>query len=190
MNKFTLTVLACTALSAGTVMAQQNTTLPAQQTTPPSTSQAVPDNSAATLAPRTDSSSSTDSSANYQTPQATVGTTAQTEQKGSDTSASGTVRSGGSIPSSQYDMNDKSENKPGNPAINTNKGESRTAAAPVPGRNSFTEGEARNRIEKFGYTSVTGLKKDANGIWRGTATKSGTTGDVALDYQGNIVMGK
>lgn len=175
MNKFVLSVLACTALGAGATFAQQNT--------------AAPDNNAATVTPRSDATgATTDSSAAYQTPQSTVGTTAQTERKGSETTASGTIRSGGSMPSS--DLNDKSENKTGNAAINTNKSESRTAAAPVPGRNSFTEGEARNRIEKFGYSNVGDLKKDANGVWRGTATKNGTTGDVALDYQGNIVMGK
>ncbi len=94
-----------------------------------------------------------------------MGTTARTESNGANTSTSAS-------------------------AINTNKGESRTASAPVSGRNSFTEGEARNRIEKFGYANVSSLKKDTTGVWRGTATKTGTTGDVALDYQGNIVMGK
>lgn len=179
MNEFALTALACSALGAGTVWAQQSPALPAQQTAPALPSiQKTPD-------------AAIDSSASYNAPANSVGTTARTEQKGMDTSASGTIRSGGSAPTpQQYDLNDKSENKTGNAAINTNKGESRTAAAPVSGRNSFTEGEARNRIEKFGYASVSNLTKDANGIWRGTATKNGTTGDVALDYQGNIVMGK
>ena len=179
MNKLVLTAVACTALATGSAMAQQNT-LPVQQTTPPSTSQAAPGNTAAPIVPRPDAAS--DSSANYNTPSNRVGTAARTESKG------GAVRSGGVAP--MPEMHDKSENKANNAAINTNKGESRTAAAPVAGRNSFTEGEARNRIEKFGYVNVSGLSKDANGVWRGTATKNGATADVALDYQGNIVMGK
>jgi hypothetical protein len=72
------------------------------------------------------------------------------------------------------------------PAIATNKGESNTTAAPVPGSNSFTESEARNRLEKFGYTNVSDLKKDDKSIWHGKATKDGKSMDVSLDYQGNI----
>ena len=179
MNKLVLTALACTALATGTATAQQNT-LPVQQTTPPSTSQTAPGNTAATIAPRPDTAH--DSSASYNTPSNSVGTAARMESKGA------AVRSGGMAP--MTDVNDKLANKANNAAINTRKGESRTAAAPVAGRNSFTESEARNRIEKFGYANVSGLNKDTNGVWRGTATKNGATADVALDYQGNIVMGK
>jgi hypothetical protein len=60
--------------------------------------------------------------------------------------------------------------------------------APAAGANNFTETQAKSRIEAAGYTNVSGLVKDKNGIWRGTATKGGTVGvDVALDYQGNVV---
>lgn len=60
--------------------------------------------------------------------------------------------------------------------------------APVPGANSFTEGQARGRIQDTGFTNVTDLRKDDQGIWRGRATRgsSSTPVDVALDYQGNI----
>ena len=61
------------------------------------------------------------------------------------------------------------------------------AMAPVAGANSFTEGQARKRLEDQGYTNVTGLKKDDQSIWRGTATKGGASMAVALDYQGNVV---
>ena len=54
------------------------------------------------------------------------------------------------------------------------------------GRNSFTMGEARRRIEKGGFTQVTGLKKDADGIWRGKGMKAGASVDVYCDYQGNV----
>ena len=73
------------------------------------------------------------------------------------------------------------------PAVSTSNAESKTAAAPVPGKNSFTEAEAKKRLESFGYTDVSALHQDAQSIWRGTATKSGQQTPVALDYQGNIV---
>ncbi len=59
-------------------------------------------------------------------------------------------------------------------------------AAPVAGANSFTEAQAKDRIEKAGYTAVSGLAKDANGIWRGKGAKGGTTTDVSVDFQGNV----
>ena len=58
---------------------------------------------------------------------------------------------------------------------------------PVPGANSFTEGEARSRIEASGYTNVTGLQKDSQSIWRGTAMKDGKSVSVSLDFQGHVV---
>ena len=54
------------------------------------------------------------------------------------------------------------------------------------GANSFTEGQAKSRIEAHGYGSVSALKKDDGGIWRGKAMKDGKTVDVSLDYQGNV----
>ena len=61
------------------------------------------------------------------------------------------------------------------------------SAAPVAGKNSFTEGEVRDRLEKHGYTAVSGLMKDDQSIWRGTAMKDGKSVAIAVDYQGNIV---
>jgi hypothetical protein len=62
-----------------------------------------------------------------------------------------------------------------------------TAAAGLPGANSFTEGQARSRIEAAGYSNVTGLAKDKDGIWRGQATKGSVQADVGVDYKGNVV---
>jgi len=62
----------------------------------------------------------------------------------------------------------------------------RTADAPAPGANSFTEGQARGRIEAAGYSGVAGLEKDDQGIWRGRAMRNGAQASVALDYQGNV----
>jgi putative membrane protein len=59
-------------------------------------------------------------------------------------------------------------------------------AAPQPGANSFTQGEAKSRLEKAGYSDVSGLTKDDQGIWRGTASKNGKAVKVSLDYKGNI----
>ena len=61
------------------------------------------------------------------------------------------------------------------------------AGAPVAGANSFTEGEARSRIESRGFAQVSGLKLDSEGVWRATANKDGKRVNVALDYQGNVV---
>jgi len=72
------------------------------------------------------------------------------------------------------------------PAIFTSKADSKTTAAPVAGANSFTESEAKSRLEARGYSSVSGLKKDTDSIWRGSAMKDGKSLSVALDYQGNI----
>ena len=73
------------------------------------------------------------------------------------------------------------------PAVSTSGAESKTTAAPVPGKNSFTETEARKRLESFGYTDVSPLHLDAQSIWRGTARKGGQEFQVGLDFQGNIV---
>ncbi len=61
-------------------------------------------------------------------------------------------------------------------------------AAPVPGANSFTEGQAKSRIEGAGYTEVSGLQKDANGVWIGKATKGGQSVTVKVDFQGNVTQ--
>ncbi len=60
------------------------------------------------------------------------------------------------------------------------------AASPVAGANSFTEGQAKSRIEKAGYSDVSGLKQDDGGVWRGTASKNGQSMPVSLDFQGNV----
>ena len=69
----------------------------------------------------------------------------------------------------------------------TSPATARSAAAPVPGANSFTEGEARKHIESHGFTDVSGLKKDHQGIWHAEAKQNGKKGRVALDFKGNVV---
>jgi len=59
-------------------------------------------------------------------------------------------------------------------------------AAPVPGANSFTQSQAKDRIEKAGFSSVSALAKNTDGVWTAKATKDGAMKDVMLDYQGNV----
>ncbi|MGY8633195.1 hypothetical protein RAD15_12030 [Bradyrhizobium sp. 14AA] len=77
---------------------------------------------------------------------------------------------------------------PGNNAVNSS--DRNNSNAPVAGRNSFTEGQAKSRIEAAGYSNVSGLQKDNEGVWRGKAdkagTKSGAKTDVSVDFQGNV----
>ena len=79
--------------------------------------------------------------------------------------------------------------KPANPDANTPAVSTPNATnpnAPVEGANSFTEGQARSRIESMGYTTVTNLAKDDKGVWRGRAMMKGKQVNVSLDFQGNV----
>lgn len=77
---------------------------------------------------------------------------------------------------------------PNNSAINSSN--QKNSDRPVAGANSFTESQAKSRIEEAGYSAVTGLKKDDNGVWRGKATKGGASTDVSIDFQGNVNAAK
>jgi hypothetical protein len=71
-----------------------------------------------------------------------------------------------------------------------NKSGENNSDKPVAGRNSFTEGQAKSKIEGSGYSNVTDLKKDDNGIWRGKASKNGAVSPVSVDFQGNVNAAK
>ena len=77
-----------------------------------------------------------------------------------------------------------------NPAVsasNTASSQHLVAASALEkGSNSFTEGEARSRLESAGLSNVTDLKKDDSGIWRGKAMRKGASVSVGLDYKGSI----
>jgi hypothetical protein len=73
-----------------------------------------------------------------------------------------------------------------NPAINTPNSPP-NPGAPAAGANSFTEGQAKSRIEDKGFKNITDLKKDDAGVWRGKAVKNGKTVNVSVDFQGNVV---
>ena len=59
--------------------------------------------------------------------------------------------------------------------------------APIKGANSFTEGQAKDRVVAAGFTSVSSLVKDGDGVWRGSAMKDGKSVKVAVDFKGNVV---
>jgi len=84
-----------------------------------------------------------------------------------------------------------------NPAVNTTgnapssvnpSGTAKIVAASAleKGANSFTEGQAKSRLEGAGLSDVTDLKKDDQGVWRGKAKRNGKSVTVGFDYKGNI----
>ena len=73
-------------------------------------------------------------------------------------------------------------------ATKEKEGSGTSAAQANPGRNSFTEGQAKSRIEDSGFQNVTGLKKNDDGVWSGKAMKDGKQVTVQLDYQGDVVV--
>ena len=73
-----------------------------------------------------------------------------------------------------------------NPAVKTTA--ARPVAAPASGANSFTQDQARGRLAKAGYRSVSTLTKDKDGVWRGTGIRAGKTVHVGLDYKGNVTV--
>ena len=56
------------------------------------------------------------------------------------------------------------------------------------GANSFTEGEARRRLERAGYHEIKDLKKDGDGIWHASAMLDGKPASVGLDFKGNVAV--
>jgi len=82
------------------------------------------------------------------------------------------------MPPANRDANTPAVNSPNSPP---------NPGAPVAGANSFTEGQAKARIEEKGFKSVSGLQKDANGVWRGKADQNGKSVNVSIDFQGNVV---
>ncbi len=78
-------------------------------------------------------------------------------------------------------------NAPSGAPANAAHSDATTPGAPVPGANSFTEGEARSRMQDHGFAQVADLKLDNQGIWRAKATKDGKDVAVALDFKGNVI---
>ncbi len=101
--------------------------------------------------------------------------------------------SDGSAPSNRRNT-DYGTLEPGNadttPGVNlpptTRNADTTETRLPLKGANSFTEAEATRRLQRAGYTQISGLAKDDQSIWRGTAIKDNQKVTVALDYRGNI----
>ena len=87
-------------------------------------------------------------------------------------------------PALAQQQNPPAREEPGNKAINSKDTKD---ANPVTGANSFTEGQAKSRIESDGFANVSDLKKDDNGVWRGKAQKNGKSVNVSLDFKGNVI---
>ncbi len=89
---------------------------------------------------------------------------------------------------SAFAQNPPARSGPNNNAVNSSG--QNNSNVPVAGRNSFTEGQAKSKIEGAGFTNVSALQKDDNGVWRGKASKGGSSTDVSVDFQGNVNTAK
>jgi hypothetical protein len=85
-------------------------------------------------------------------------------------------------------QNPPAQSGPNNNAVNSTG--QNNSNAPVAGRNSFTQGQAKSKIEDAGFTNITELTKDDNGVWRGKASKAGSATAVSVDFQGNVNTAK
>lgn len=73
---------------------------------------------------------------------------------------------------------------PRNPAVDT--ADTSQKGTLTPGANSFTEAQARQAIEKQGYTGIGPLTQNENGIWSASATREGAAATVSVDYKGVV----
>ena len=54
------------------------------------------------------------------------------------------------------------------------------------GKNSFTMKQAQSRLMKAGYTHITNLAQDQDGLWQARAMHHGKWVNAAVDYKGNV----
>jgi hypothetical protein len=74
-----------------------------------------------------------------------------------------------------------------NPAMeNPSVAQPKSGGALSPGANSFSEGQARDLLTSNGYSDVSPLVNDSQGIWRGTAMNGTQRVRVSVDFKGNI----
>ena len=72
------------------------------------------------------------------------------------------------------------------PALAETPATGTSTQATAPKGNLFTEQQAREHLSHLGYTGISDLTKDENGVWRGSATKDGNTRTVAVDVKGAV----
>lgn len=77
-----------------------------------------------------------------------------------------------------------SSEAPRNEAIDTDAG---GETGQTPGASSFTEDQAREAFEKAGYTGLTQVMQDDQGLWTATGTRNGQSVQVSMDYRGTVV---
>ena len=82
---------------------------------------------------------------------------------------------------------------PNEPCSTTTTPNSPISPAPPPAATTslatdraFTADQAKAQIEANEYSNVSGLRKDARGIWRGKAVKDGLIVNVTLDVNGTV----
>jgi putative membrane protein len=78
------------------------------------------------------------------------------------------------------------QNPMDNPSVVQPPTQSGSNTPPIAGANSFSEGQARRLIESQGYSGVSPLVNDRQGIWHGTANKGAARVHVYVDYKGNV----
>ena len=75
---------------------------------------------------------------------------------------------------------------PSSAAVPSTAGSNMGTGGPAAGANSFTEAQARGRLEQNGYSGISALKKNNDGVWQGNAMHAGKSVAVSLDYKGDI----
>jgi hypothetical protein len=64
------------------------------------------------------------------------------------------------------------------------------AVKPITSEASTTDTDViRSKIERMGYTDVSGLSRDSLGVWRAKAKRGGETVDITVDKGGRIKTG-
>ncbi|WP_342249700.1 hypothetical protein [Sphingomonas sp. OTU376] len=76
------------------------------------------------------------------------------------------------------------QSSPHNPAVKDSR--VHAVARPARGHSSFTQSQARGRIAKAGFTKISGLRKNNDGVWQGRAMKHRRPVTVMLDFKGNV----
>jgi hypothetical protein len=62
-----------------------------------------------------------------------------------------------------------------------------TNKRPTPGDDqTSTRDQAKTQIESKGYSTITGLRLDENGVWHGRARRNGSFRNLRLDREGNV----
>lgn len=68
--------------------------------------------------------------------------------------------------------------------------EETTGSIPAPGlqqgTSSYSQAQARARLETMGFLAISELWLDGKGVWRGVATSGARRVDVSLDNQGKV----